>query len=221
MIAAGFAAAATAVVLGTWLWLFPHYRPGLEAGEVYGVDVSNHQGSIDWRVVAADDVRFAYVKATEGGDFVDKRFEENWRQAGAAGIERGAYHFFTLCRPGEQQARNFLRTTNAVAAGELPPALDLELGGNCRARPTAEQVNAEIDAFVGLVEQETRQEVTLYVLGNWEDRYPLTPAMSARPRWVRRIALRPGGDWTIWQFSGEARVDGVRGPVDLNVMRSG
>lgn len=217
--AAGLAAAA-AVAVAVWLWFFSHYRPHLEEGEVYGVDVSNHQGAIDWRAVAADDVRFAYIKATEGGDFVDRRFEENWQNAGAAGVDRGAYHFFTLCRPGADQARNFLRTATPGDA-ELPPALDLELGGNCRARPPVEQVNAEIDAFVELVEKETARTVVLYVLGNWEDLYPLPQAKADRPRWVRRIAFRPSGKWAIWQYSGVARVDGVRRPVDLNVMRPG
>ena len=211
-------AATAAVGAAVWFWLFPHHRPRLEPGEAYGVDVSNHQGAIDWPAVAADAIGFAYIKATEGGDFVDKRFEENWQEAGDAGVRRGAYHFFTLCRPGADQARNFLRTVD-LADADLPPALDLELGGNCRARPPVEEVNAEIDAFVELVEGETGREVVLYVLGNWEDRYPLPQAKADRPRWVRRIALRPGGTWALWQYSGVARVDGIQGPVDLNVMR--
>src|SRR5262245_15828853 len=61
---------------------------------IQGVDVSWHQGAIDWRTLAADDVAFAYIKATEGGDHVDERFAFNWREAGAAGLYRGAYHFF-------------------------------------------------------------------------------------------------------------------------------
>ena len=211
---------AAAVGVSVRLWVFPHYRPHLGEGEVYGVDVSNHQGDIDWRAVAADDVEFAYIKATEGGDFVDRRFEENWKEAGAAGVGRGAYHFFTLCRSGADQARNFLRTATAtLAEAELPPALDLELGGNCRARPPVDQVNAEIDAFVELVEREARRKVVLYVLDNWEDVYSPPQAKADRPKWVRRVAFRPSGNWAIWQYTGVARVDGVRGPVDLNVMR--
>ena len=212
--------AVAAICAAAWLWFFPNYRPRLENGEVYGVDVSNHQGDIDWRAVAADDVRFAYIKASEGGDFVDKRFAENWQDAGDAGIKRGAYHFFTLCRAGVDQARNFLRTAE-LSEAELPPALDLELGGNCRDRPPVEEVNAEIEAFVELVESEIGREVVLYVLGNWEDLYPLPEAKADRPRWVRRIGLRPSGNWVLWQYSGVARVDGVRGPVDLNVLRPG
>lgn len=203
-----------------WYGWFPNYRPRLGSDEAYGLDVSNHQGEIDWHAVAADDIRFAYVKATEGGDFVDKRFEQNWENARAAGIARGAYHFFTLCRPGVDQARNFLRVVDLRDA-DLPPALDLELGGNCRERPTAEEVEAEVTAFVDIVEAETGRQVVLYVLGNWEELYPVPDDKSSRPRWIRRLVLRPSGQWYIWQFSGAAKVSGVTGGVDLNVMRTG
>src|SRR6476620_6575337 len=77
---------------------------------VIGIDVSNHQGDIDWSALAGSNVAFAYIKATEGGDFRDKRFQLNWEGAKKAGITRGAYHFFTQCRPGAEQAKNFIAT---------------------------------------------------------------------------------------------------------------
>src|SRR5262245_17581145 len=108
------AAAASALVLlpGAlalwWFWWVPGWRPPLHDGERYGIDVSAHQGDIEWTRVAADDIEFVYVKATEGRDFVDARFAANWWDAGAAGLDRGAYHFFTLCTPGTAQAEHFL-----------------------------------------------------------------------------------------------------------------
>jgi Glycosyl hydrolases family 25 len=71
---------------------------------VIGVDVSNHQGDIDWPALAGSKIAFAYIKATEGGDFRDKRFQLNWEGAKRAGLARGAYHFFTQCRSGAEQA---------------------------------------------------------------------------------------------------------------------
>ncbi|HMJ78951.1 MAG TPA: GH25 family lysozyme [Iamia sp.] len=202
-----------------WKVWFPHHRPALRDGERYGVDVSNHQGAIDWEAVAADDVDFAYLKATEGGDHVDQRFAANWDGARAAGLEIGAYHFFTLCRPGAEQAANFLATV--PGGGDLAPALDLELAGNCAARPSAADVRREVRTFVDAVEDETGATVVLYVLDDWEDRYPSRDLGDRdRPLWHRRIGpLRPGGDWTLWQYTGIAQVDGIHGGVDLNLMR--
>jgi lysozyme len=104
---------------------------------------------------------------------------------------------------------------------DLPPAVDLELQGNCSARPAAADVREEVEAFIDAVEAGTGQDVVLYVLDSWEERYPTRDlARGDRRVWQRRIGpLRPAGDWWLWQFTFEARVDGIDGPVDLNVMR--
>jgi lysozyme len=203
-----------------WFWWVPGWRPPLEDGERYGVDVSAHQGDIEWREVAADDIEFVYIKATEGGDHVDETFATNWRGAGDAGLDRGAYHFFTLCRPGAEQAANFLAVAPPDPAA-LAPAVDLELAGNCDARPDEAAVRAELDAFLDAVESEWDRTVILYVGNDWESRYPVRDELG-RPLWHRRFPFRPDVDgWIIWQLHGRARVDGIDGGVDLNVMRPG
>lgn len=212
-------AVGTVIAVGAawWFWWVPGWRPPLEEGERYGIDVSSHQGSIDWGRVADDGIEFAYVKATEGGDFVDERFGANWEGAAAAGLDRGAYHFFTLCTAGDVQARHFL----AVAPPEddaLPPAVDLELAGNCAARPPERAVEAELNRFLLLVEAAWGAETVLYVGEDFEERYPGRSDLD-RPLWLRRFLLRPSEDWWIWQLHGRARVDGVEGGVDLDVMR--
>ena len=60
---------------------------------IHGIDVSKFQGDIDWNAVANSGVKFAWIKATEGGDRVDRRFQANWTGAKAAGVPRGASHF--------------------------------------------------------------------------------------------------------------------------------
>src|SRR5512143_3772416 len=60
---------------------------------VQGIDVSYWQGDIDWMQARNAGVRFAYIKATEGGDVVDPKFLQNWQNAKNAGVVRGAYHF--------------------------------------------------------------------------------------------------------------------------------
>lgn len=213
----GSAAVVLAAGAAWWFWWVPAWRPALHDGERYGVDVSAHQGSVRWDFVAADGIDFVYVKATEGGDFVDERFAANWSGAAGAGLDRGAYHFFTLCTAGDVQARHFL----AVAPPEedvLPPAVDLELDGNCDARPPERAVDAELTRFLLLVETAWGEEAVLYVGDDFEDAYP-GRADLGRPLWLRRFLLRPSEDWWIWQLHGRARVDGIEGGVDLDVMR--
>ncbi|TIQ02124.1 MAG: muramidase, partial [Mesorhizobium sp.] len=65
---------------------------------VHGVDVSRWQGNVNWGKLRAQGANFAYIKATDGGDHLDPMFRKNWRNADAAGLKRGAYHFFYWCR---------------------------------------------------------------------------------------------------------------------------
>jgi lysozyme len=203
---------------GFWFVFVPHWRPPLRDGERYGIDVSSHQGAIDWEAVADDEITFAYIKATEGGDFVDESFPENWDGAGAAGLDRGAYHFFTLCRPGDEQAANFLATA-PPDPDALPPAVDLELAGNCSDRPPDDAVFAELDAFLAVVEEAWERPALLYVGDDWDREYP-SRARLERDLWHFRFLRRPDVDgWVIWQIHGFARVEGIDGPVDLDLIR--
>lgn len=216
VVAALFVVVATAAAAWWFFWV-PNARPALRTGESYGIDVSNHQGTIDWAAVAGDDITFAYIRASEGGDFTDARFATNWSEAARVGLDRGTYHFFTLCRPGAEQAAHFLRVAPPDRTA-LPPAVDLELAGNCTARPGAEQVFRELEAFLGVVEAAWEQPTLLYVGEDWEARYPVLDT-SERPRWLVSFLGRPDRAWTIWQLHGFAKVDGVGGGVDLDVGR--
>lgn len=203
-------------VLGGGYMYFMSFSPDQDAYPVRGIDVSNHQGLIDWQRVAADDVSFAIVKATEGGDWVDKSFARNIAAAKEAGLAVGAYHFFTFCRPGVEQARNFIATVPDDAA-LLPPVVDIEFAGNCPERPSTEEFAAQLAAFLDPVEAAFGREAIVYVIGEAFDVYG--DAIPERKRWVRSLAVHPGHeDWVYWQYHNSGSVDGITGPVDLNVL---
>ncbi|RUW72411.1 MULTISPECIES: GH25 family lysozyme [unclassified Mesorhizobium] len=207
------------VVAAGGLIYFHTFSPDRDRFPVRGIDVSHHQGRIDWRRVAADDVAFAVIKATEGGDHVDDAFAANLREARAAGLAVGAYHFFTFCRPGADQAKNFL---SVVPRGEplLPPVVDIEFGGNCPQRPSPEQLSAELQAFLGPVEAAFDKPAIVYLTDEAAQAY--SAHIAVRERWLRSLALRPSkDDWIYWQYHNRGRVDGIEGDVDLNVLQGG
>ena len=212
-LAVALLALASATAARFW---FLHWQPDRERYPLRGIDVSHHQGAIDWRAVAADDVAFVYLKVSEGGDHRDRRFADNWRQARAAGLAVGAYHFFTFCRPGAEQARNFIDAV-PVEADALPPAVDLEFGGNCGLRPDAARMRAQLDAFLAPTEATYGKPALLYVTPEFFDAY--REALPARALWRRSILHAPDAraPWTVWQYHNRARVAGIVGPVDLNV----
>ncbi|MCX7359745.1 MAG: GH25 family lysozyme [Alphaproteobacteria bacterium] len=186
---------------------------------IQGVDVSWHQGAIDWRTLATDDVAFAYIKATEGADHVDPRFAFNWEQAGTTPIHRGAYHFFTLCQPGARQASNFIAVVPRVE-GALPPAVDLEHMGPCREGPTMTDVITEAHIFMDRLEAHYGVRPIIYTTREFHDAH-LTELQGER-FWIRSIAAPPSfrqRDWIIWQHHNRGHRRGVSGPVDLNAFR--
>src|SRR5262245_35091013 len=141
--AAGLLLAAGAVALHFRAGGFALDRPSPAEYPLDGIDVSHHQGPIDWTRVAAAGTDFAFIKATEGRDHVDREFAVNWVESQRAGVPRGAYHFFTFCTAGVDQAEHFLRVA-PPAPDALPPVVDVEFGGNCSAWSDLAQVRREL-----------------------------------------------------------------------------
>ena len=132
---------------------------------MHGIDVSKYQGDVDWTTARKGGVAFAYLKATEGGDRVDSRFRENWDAAGAAGMPRGAYHFFYHCRPGKEQAEWFIRNVPRDRTA-LPPVLDVEWtpdSPTCTKRPPRDDLVREMQDFLDTVQAYYGVKPILYV----------------------------------------------------------
>lgn len=197
------------------------WEPDRKHYPVRGIDVSHHQGEIDWQKVAQNDVAFAYIKATEGTDFKDKAFSQNWRQAKSAGLAHGAYHFFSYCSGGADQAVNFLETIPLTEV-MLPPVLDIETPENCPDEPSKETILREVSAFITFVEEATNQQVLIYVPEDIYLRYLAGMGLNRRI-WVQSEWRTPDyvTDWSLWQFSNKGSVDGISGNVDLNVLAEG
>ncbi|MFA5952087.1 MAG: GH25 family lysozyme [Hyphomicrobium sp.] len=202
------------VFLYPYLELAPHWH------SVIGIDVSSHQGEIDWPRVADAGVAFAYIKATEGGDFRDKRFLVNWLGAKSAGIARGAYHFFTACRSGAEQAQNFIATVPREH-GVLPPVIDAEHMGPCRERAQLKDLAAEIEVFMDAVERYYGWRPLVYTTADFDDQV-LQGRLENEKIWARSMVIAPRyreRQWLIWQYHNHGRRPGITGPVDLNVFR--
>jgi lysozyme len=213
IIAAGLALAGALELSGRW-------RPWERSYPTQGIDVSHHQGKIDWSRLPSQGVDFAYIKASEGGDHRDRLFAANWSGARRAGIARGAYHFFTLCRSGAEQAANFIAAA-PVEPDALAPAVDLEHLGNCSRKLPPDAFHRELAAYLKLVEARYRKPVLLYLTREFDQAYQVSARVD-RPLWLRSIVTEPSfgaRPWRLWQVSNFRRLRGIRGRVDWNVER--
>lgn len=193
----------------------PHRLSALGPGPHLGIDVSHHSGEVDWHTVATEGYVFAVLKASEGVDAPDPQFEENWTQAGEAGLVRGAYHFYVTEDDPQAQADLFFSTVE-LGPGDLPPVVDIELIG----RGTEEaELPQHLRRFLEILEQETGVTPILYTPPDFWDAH-FHDSYSRYPLWVAEYGVEeprlPEGwtGWVIWQFEGDAEVPGVEKGAD-------
>ena len=162
-------------------------------GAVFGIDVSHYEGNIDWPSVANQKIGFAYVKATQGLQYVDDKFQANWKALGdlatASGstpksvLLRGAYHFLSADIDPGLQAANFLYhvgpygVRDSIANIDLPPCIDVEpdlttAGGDTidrwdGASHTPDDNIFRIKMFADMVELETGVRPVIYTVASW------------------------------------------------------
>ena len=219
MAALALGGAAAAALPFAWPWI----ETARLWHDVTGVDVSAHQGVIDWQALAASGVTFAYMKATEGGDFRDRAFRRNWDESRKAGIPRGAYHFFTQCRTGAEQAKNFIAVV-PKEPGALPHAVDAEHMGPCRSGPRVADVAHEIAVLMTAVEAHYGRRPVIYTTGEFDAAY-FQGRLANDRFWARNLwapflpPLFRRKQWVLWQYHNRGRRPGINGPVDLNAFR--
>src|SRR5215212_8300739 len=98
--------------------------------QLEGVDVSHHNGVIDWTQARDAGIAFALIKATQGSTIVDPMMEKNLVRCREAGIVPGLYHFYRHDVDPAVQAAHFLQNMGPHEPGDLPPAVDVEAPGD-------------------------------------------------------------------------------------------
>ncbi len=180
---------------------------------VRGIDVSHHNGEIDFEAVRRDSIDFVYIKASDGVGDVDSNFVRNYHAAKAAGLKVGAYHFFRTHRGGRQQAATLIDAVSGLDL-DLPLAIDLETESH--ERGNKDDVVPRVRTMLYCLREAgfrtmlyaNYDQFSDFIDGNFsnEDLWLATsrePSHQFDPR-------------TVWQFSHRGSVNGISGPVDLN-----
>lgn len=171
---------------------------------LYGIDVSNWQGSVNWASYAKDG--FAFAKATEGTTFTDGQFARNWSQIKSHGLVRGAYHFGHPKNSATAEADHFLKVVRAQGLhdGDLL-ALDLEANDG----RSASSVASWARAWCQHVHSATGVKPIVYTFLSFArggyctglGDYPLWIAAPSYPAGKPPMPLGPWKTWAIHQYS--------------------
>jgi lysozyme len=196
----------------------PNYNPYLQCEDtcdhVHGIDLSHYQGEVFWETVGQNTkTAYVYLKATEGGDRIDERYEKNIDLAHRYGLKVGSYHFFRPKSPLHLQLQNFM-TQCRPGEQDLIPMIDIETTGGL---PTDVFCDSLI-TFLAMVEKAYRQQPLIYTYRNFYnkhllgklDDYKLMIAMYTPEEPV----LDDRRDITMWQYTSKGRIVGVSGYVD-------
>ena len=202
--------------------MFHLNNPSKKDYPVRGVDLSSYQGSVDWDVLSAQDIRFAFIKATEGSSFVDPRFKENWSSAAETDLRIGAYHFFSFESSGEKQAALFCNTVGSVD-NMLPPVIDVEYYGEFRSNKNIDipAVKKELRTLIDILAAEYDMKPVIYADSSTYKTI-IRNDFTDCDLWFRSVytGVPSGITWKFWQYSNRHVLKGYNGKeryIDMNV----
>ena len=187
----------------------------LVGNSVVGIDVSHYQGTIDWKEVARDpQVKFVFLKMTEGTNFIDNTYSYNLREARKAGLKVGVYHFFRANVSSQAQFENF-KNYYDIRQQDLLPIIDVELNNGVG----TELFISRLKEFLDLVSKHIGRRPIIYTGKHYYQKYMYSPYFRSYPLMIASYTTNPpelfdGREYIIWQFTSKGRIRGIRGDCD-------
>ena len=181
---------------------------------IHGIDISHYQGEVFWETIGENTkMAYVYIKATEGGDRIDARYEQNIKYAHEYGLKVGSYHFYRARTPQEEQLANFVLQCRP-SEQDLIPMIDVETTSGL---PTEEFCDS-LFKFLELVEHTYRQRPLVYSGTNFYNKH-LAGKMDRYMLMIAQYQDRPpvlndDHDVAMWQYTGKGHLSGIRGYVD-------
>lgn len=188
-------------------------------GKVFGFDVSQFQGEINWNEIDSVEgkfpLQFVFIRATAGNDKEDIRFDENWIEAKKYNFIRGAYHYY---RPNEnsiEQAENFIKTVK-LKKGDFPPVLDIE---KMPENQSIDSLKVGLRRWLKKVDEHYKVRPIIYTGEKYYNDF-LKEDFPEYTFWVANYNFfveEIKDDWLFWQFTEKARIEGINERVDINI----
>lgn len=188
-------------------------------GKIFGIDVSQYQGTIDWENLEAIEeqfeIKFVVVRATAGSKKVDRNFKKNWKNLSSTVYIQGAYHYYRPDENSTDQANNFIKNVK-LRKGHLPPILDIEK------MPKGQSMNKlkeGLQNWLTIVEKQYGVKPIIYTGEKYfedflQEDFPNYKFWIANYNpWKEKIE----DEYLMWQFTEKAQLHGINELVDVNV----
>lgn len=185
-------------------------------GDIAGIDVSHHQGHIDWKKVKAElsDEAFVYIKCTEGKTYQDENYKKYAKGAKSEGLLIGGYHYFRMTSSPADQFVNFKKALDNIDAN-LIPMVDVETTDGFPVK----EVQDSLLVFLNLLENEYGKRPMIY--GTMRSYNSIcAPKFNKYPLYIGRYGkedpiINGQSHYTIWQYSDSSNITGISKQVDV------
>lgn len=197
---------------------------------MFGIDVSEFNGNIDWQKVKDDNVQFVYIRigrrgASTGLLYDDDMFDVNYEGAKAVGLKIGVY-FFSQAYDIKEAIDEARWVLNKIADKqlELPIVLDCEEVYLENEEPRISNLNRTQhtnNALAFLNEIQTNgYQAMLYTYPYWANNYYEIDRFKDFPIWLAYYDENPDVEFgfTMWQYSNTGTINGIKGDTDLDIM---
>jgi len=190
---------------------------------IRGVDVSHHQGHINWASVKKDNIKFAIMKCTEGTGFVDKRFKYNLINAKKNGLLVGAYHYYRVDFDPIKQFNNVKRVVPKNSL-DIPFVIDLEIMSNESLRDPKNHPKfiKNLKIFERKIHEYYGEKPIFYATPYFyihRLQKDFDNKLWAADYKSTKLTYFSSSTWCMWQYSCTGNVKGINGGVDMNVFK--
>lgn len=180
-----------------------------------GIDVSSHNGNINWEAVKSSGVEVVIIKATEGVDFTDSMVNQHYTGAKSVGLNVGFYHFMSEKTNPVKQAEDFDNCIKDKSYNVMP-CLDIEVNNYGR---SAAEITDRCLTFLNRFKELSGQDCMIYT-GGYFGRDNLDNRIKCYPGWIAHYGvsspMETGFRIVGHQYTETGRIPGVNGNVDMN-----
>ena len=188
---------------------------------IKGIDVSKHQGKIDWKKVKASGVQFVIIRAGYGQNNIDDRFKEYIKNALAVGLKVGVYWFSYAYTTGmaKKEAEYCIKAIKGYDVS-LPVFFDWEYDSEQYAKKNGAKCTKDLITSMSVTFCNEIKKAG-YIAGYYENPdYIANHINQAKLKgfdfWLAHYTTKKSMACDIWQYSDKGKVDGIAGAVDMN-----
>lgn len=186
-----------------------------------GIDVSQHQGKIDWEMVKASGIDFAVIRCANSTYDEDTQWQYNVKECERLGIPYGVYIFSQAKNTAQAQAE--ARFTLKLLTGHKPNyPIYMDLEANSISNLSKNQYSKNAEAFKAVLKTAGYSNIGIYANTSWWKEKLTSSAFNKYSKWVAQWASKCTytGSYQMWQCTDRGIVSGIRGNVDINFLIS-